>query len=175
MIWDEEMKNIRPVRVLTAVCLLALGAGCAEAQVEVQALGQDRISIVINGQPFSEFYMGNCCGKPFLAPLRTAKGLIVSRKYPMERVEGESSDHPHHRGLWIGYGNINHVNFWENDPNSQTSGDNPSTKGAVVLEHVDAVKSGKKSGSISATFVWRAPGPGDMRRHLLEEMRVMTF
>lgn len=165
------MKKSRRRRVFTAVCLIAVGAGCGEAQVDLREVARDHVSIAVNGQPFSEFYTGNCCGKPFLAPLRAASGLIVSRKYPMERVEGESGDHPHHRGLWIGYGNINHVNFWENDPESKTSGDNPSTKGSVVLEHLDGVKGGNKSGSIAATFLWRAPGHGD----LLEERRVLTF
>ncbi len=171
MIWDKSMKKVRPVPVAIAVCLGTLSSVCLEAQVTLQPAGTDRVSIAINGQPFSDFYLGACCGKPFLAPLRTSSGLIVSRKYPMERVEGESSDHPHHRGMWIGYGNVNHVNFWENDPNSRTSGANPSTKGLVVLEHLDAVKGGKKSGSVTATFMWRAPGHGDM----LEEHRVMTF
>ena len=171
MIWDKQMKKLRPMRLTTVVCLAVASAVCVEAQVDVKTVGSDHVSVAINGQPFSDFYLGACCGKPFLAPLRAASGLIVSRKYPMEQVEGESRDHPHHRGLWIGYGNINHVNFWENDPNSKTSGDNPTTKGLVVLEHLGAVKSGKKSGSVSATFMWRAPGHGDM----LEEQRLMTF
>lgn len=159
------------MRVIAGICLAALNAACLKAQVQLQAVGRDHVSVAINGQPFSDFYIGDCCGKPFLAPLRTASGLIVSRKYPMEQVEGESRDHPHHRGLWIGYGDINRVNFWENDPNSKTSGDNPSTKGLIVLERLGEVKSGKKSGSIAATFMWRAPGHGDM----IEEQRVMTF
>jgi len=36
-----------------------------------------------------------------LHPLRAADGKIVTRHFPMEMVEGESRDHPHHRGLWF--------------------------------------------------------------------------
>ena len=64
-----------------------------------------------------------------MAPLRTANGLIVTRHFPQEMVEGESRDHPHHRGFFVGYGDVNGVNFWETEPASKTSGDNPALKG----------------------------------------------
>jgi hypothetical protein len=89
----------------------------------------------------------------------------------MENVEGESRDHPHHRGLFIGYGTVNNVNFWENEAASHTSGDNPSTKGRIILQKLEDVTSGKKSGSVTATFEWQAPARGDV----LEEERTMTF
>ena len=144
----------------------------AAGQVALKAVGTDHVTITINGQPFSDFYIGRTYAKPFLAPLRTASGMTVSRQFPMEKVEGESTDHPHHRGLWIGYGTVNGVNFWENDPDSRPSGANSSMKGTVVLEKLEGLKPGKKTGSITATFAWQAPGHLDA---VLEERRVMTF
>ena len=172
---DDGMKNLGFVRVAVVAGVALVHCAQSTAQVELQAAGQDHVSVTINGQPFSEFHMGAADAKPYLAPLRTATGLIVSRKFPMERVEGESSDHPHHRGLWIGYGTVSGVNFWENDPSSKTSGTNGSTKGTVVLERLEEVKPGKKSGSITAAFAWRAPGHGDAKGDMLEEQREMTF
>ena len=169
------MKNVRFLRVALGACLALLNFSRAGAQVALQAVGHDRVSITINGQPFSDFNIGPAYAKPFLAPLRTASGLAVSRKFPMERVEGESNDHPHHRGLFIGYGTISGVNFWENDPTSKTSGGNPSAKGRVVLERLEEVKPGKKSGSVTADFGWRAPEGGDTKGDMIEERRVMTF
>ncbi len=167
------MRRFRGLRVARAatVYLGLAGASPLSAQVELKAAERDHISIIINGQPFSDFYIGSSYAKPFLAPLRSAAGLIVTRKYPLERVEGESRDHPHHRGLWIGYGSISGVNFWENEPQSETSAGNPARKGKIVLQKVDGLVSGKKSGSIAATFEWRAPDGQDM----LEEQRKMTF
>ena len=158
----------------SAAVYLGLGLVSAlrmNAQVELKAVGRDHISIVINGQPFSDFYIGSSYAKPFLAPLRSATGLVATRKYPLETVEGESRDHPHHRGLWIGFGSINGVNFWETEPESKPSPENPAAKGAVVLQNLDRVVSGKKSGTISATFEWRAPDGQNM----IEEQRNMTF
>jgi len=141
------------------------------AQVELENVNNDHIAISINGQPFSDFCFGNAYPKPFLAPIRSATGLIVTRRFPMETVEGESHDHPHHRGLFIGYGDISDVNFWETERGSKASGDNPTTKGLIVLEKLGDLKPGKKSGSISASFAWEAPGKGTM----IEEQRTMTF
>jgi hypothetical protein len=142
-----------------------------EAQVEFKNIDNDRITISINGQPFSDFCFGSAYPKPFLAPLRSASGLIVTRRFPMETVEGESHDHPHHRGLFIGYGNVSGVNFWETERGSKASGDNPTTKGLIVLEKLGELKPGKKSGSIAASFAWQAPERGAM----LEEQRTMIF
>jgi hypothetical protein len=143
----------------------------ASAQVDLKAVGDDHVSIAIDGQPFSDFYVGPNYRKPFLAPLRTATGLIVTRRWPMQEVQSDSHDHPHHKGLFIGYGDVSNVNFWEVETASVVSKGNPETKGTVALQHLGAITSGKKSGSLNATFIWRAPGHGDM----LEERRVMTF
>ena len=154
-----------------AACTTLLATAQARAQVDLTRAGSDQISITINGQPFSTFYIGGDHAKPFLAPLRTADGVIVTRKYPTEIVDGESRDHPHHSGLWIGYGDINNINFWENAPESKTSPGNPTAKGTLVLRKLDSVSPGKKSGSMIATFAWRAPDQNDV----LEEQRTLTF
>jgi hypothetical protein len=142
-----------------------------EAQVELKNVENDHIAISIDGQPFSDFCIGSAYPKPFLAPIRSATGLIVTRKFPMETVAGESHDHPHHRGLFVGYGDVSGVNFWETERNSKASGVNPSVKGLIVLDKLGELKSGKKSGSVSATFVWEALD----KRVMIEEQRTMTF
>lgn len=155
-----------------AICALMAASLAAPAQVEFKTEGADHISISIDGQPFSEFYIGASYPKPFLAPLRSATGLIVTREYPMKSVEGESRDHPHHRGLWIGYGNVNGVNFWENEMNvPNTDAETPKQQGRIVLRGVNGIKPGKKSGSVSATFEWRSRAGED----LMDERRIMTF
>lgn len=142
-----------------------------EAQVELKNVDNDHIAISIDGQPFSDFCIGSAYPKPFLAPIRSATGLIVTRRFPMETIAGESHDHPHHRGLFVGYGDVSGVNFWETERNSKASGVNPSIKGLIVLDKLGELKSGKKSGSISATFSWEAPD----KRVMIEEQRTMTF
>ncbi|MBV8071319.1 MAG: PmoA family protein [Acidobacteriaceae bacterium] len=157
-------------RIVVLFVLFVLPAA-SSAQVDLQFVHNDHVSITINGQPFSNLYIGAEHTTPFLAPLRSPDGAIVSRRFPMETVPGESRDHPHHRGLWIGYGDVNGINFWETEPESTTSKGNPPVKGKVVLRHLDALEPGKQSGRVIATFEWQAPGGGD----ILEERRTMTF
>ena len=160
-----------------ALSTLLAAPAATHAQVEFKAEGTDRIAIQINGQPFSDFYIGPAYPKPFLAPLRSANGLIVTRRFPMETVEGESRDHPHHRGLWIGYGNVNGVNFWENEVDTpNTDAETPKQQGRIVLREMGEMKGGDKSGRLTAVFEWRPPpGASPDRAVLLEERRVMTF
>jgi hypothetical protein len=129
----------------------------------------DRISVTIDGKPFTEFFVGAAAPKPYLHPLRTADGKIVTRSYPMEAVPGEAKDHPHHRGLWITHGLVNEVDFWANETNQKGAG--KAGRGEVVTRRITKLESGKKKGVIGASFEWQDPsGKG-----LLAEQRTMTF
>jgi hypothetical protein len=134
------------------------------AQVQFQQAA-DHIEITIDGKPFSTFYYGEETPKPYLSPLRTASGIIVTRLFPMEKIEGETRDHPHHRGLWFTHGDVNQVDFWANEPGGK------GRKGKVKLEKILSVQGGKKEGSIRASFLW----VDDTGEPLLRETRTMTF
>jgi hypothetical protein len=125
----------------------------------------DKIAIDIDGKPFTEFHYGTDVGKPFLAPLRAASGTIVTRRYPMEKIAGESTDHLHHRGLWFTYDDVNGIKFWENDP----SYTNPNI-GHVVARGAQWADQGK-DGTLTLDFDWKGP----QGKVLLAEHRIMTF
>ncbi len=127
----------------------------------------ERIEIQIDGKPFSTFYVGGEIPKPFLAPLRSADGVVVTRRFPMEKVEGETRDHPHHRGLWFTHGDVNKIDYWMNELNAKDK----NLHGLVKLEKVQQVKDGKKSGTIKASFIWET----EKKTPLLRETRTMTF
>ncbi|MBI4874966.1 MAG: PmoA family protein [Acidobacteria bacterium] len=147
---------------------LVLAALPAWGQVKVTQR-TDRILIDIDGKPFSEFFIGAGVMKPYLHPLRSASGKIVTRRYPMEAVEGESKDHPHHRGLWFTHGDVNGYDFWGNEPSQK--GATKNGKGKVVTKRILDVKSGKKSGSVKALFEWQTMDG----KPLLTETRGMIF
>ena len=145
-------------------CLLVMMAPLL-AQVKVTEKA-DRISVDINGKPFTEFFVsGPEVTKPYLHPLRAASGTIVTRAYPMSKVEGESTDHPHHRGLWFSHDDVNGIAFWLNEVTE--AGDK---KGKIVFKKA-AVKSGGDSGSIRANFDWNDP----QGKTVLTETRTMVF
>ena len=100
---------------------LLTAALCAPvpAQVDIKHDG-DRVFVSIDGKPFTTFYMGGPdVPKPFLHPLRSASGKMVTRGFPMEQIPGEPTDHPHHRGVFFGHMSVNGTNTWANEPSSK--------------------------------------------------------
>ncbi len=149
------------------ICLAA--AVSLSGQVLIKQQGKEKISVDIDGKPFTEFWIGPKTVKPYLAPLRAASGVMVTRGFPMVAdIPGETHDHPHHTGLWFTHGDVNGYNFWANEESQEGSG---KGKGRVVLKQVERVSSGKKTGTIEAVFEWKIP-TGET---LLHESRRMTF
>lgn len=150
-------------RIILALALCALPLA---AQVKIEKAANDTVTVEIDGKPFTTFYYGPQSGHPYLHPLRAATGTIVTRHYPMEKVEGESTDHQHHRGLWFGHFLVNGDDFWSNEKDYKTK-----NRGNIVLKSIDEVKSGKKQGSLVISMDWIDAA----RTLLLHERRTMTF
>ena len=150
-------------RVLLALCL-ALPL-CAQVTFTQE---KDRISVSIDGKPYTDFFLSADGNKPYVYPLRTASGVIVTRHFPMEKFAGETNDHPHHRGLWFTHGDVNGYDFWGNDDSQKGAG---KGKGKVSLRKIEKLSSGRKTGAIEATFEWKIP----TGQTLLRESRKMTF
>jgi hypothetical protein len=148
------------MRFSAVFCLAA--CSCLSAQVRYSA---DEHAISIDGKPFTIFNYGADRGKPFLAPIRSASGKIVTRGFPMENIAGESRDHLHHTGLWFSYDDVNGVKFWENDP-SYTK----TPMGRIVVRSAEW-KDGERSGKLAATMDWRDQNG----KVLLVETRNMAF
>src|SRR5215471_9851291 len=128
------------MRFSVALCLAA--AACLPAQVRYNAADK---TITIDGKPFTTFHDGTDVGKPYLAPVRSASGKVVTRGFPMEQIEGESRDHLHHTGLWFSYDDVNGTKLWENHPSY--------TKPHMGRE---VVKSTEFSGNtLTAVIEWR--------------------
>jgi hypothetical protein len=145
------------------LAVLAVLPCLGQVDIKQQA---DRMDITINGAPFSSFFYGPDAPKPYMHPLRSASGKVVTRAYPMADVEGEGKDHPHHRGLWVTHGNVNGFDFWANE--ARPTG---PKKSKIVLVKAGPVKSGKKSGTIQASFNWLDP----QGNTLIKEARKIVF
>jgi hypothetical protein len=138
--------------------LLLLLAASLSAQVN---FSRDAIDVTVDGKPFTTFHYGAESGKPYLAPIRSASGKVVTRHFPMEQIPGESRDHLHHTGLWFSYDDVNGVKLWENDP-SYTK----PHLGRIVVRSAEW-----KANVLTAVMEWRDPGG----KVLLVENRRMTF
>ena len=137
---------------------------CLTAQVKITR-SADRISVDIDGKPFTALHVGPEVAKPYLWPLRAASGTVVTRSFPLEDVAGDSKDHPQHRGLTFAHADLNGFNYWANEPS------NPGKKGKIVLKEVIAAEGGRKSGLIHVLLHWLDPNG----KVLMADTRKITF
>ncbi len=144
-----------------ALACLALPL-CAQVRI---AQSPDRITVDIDGKPFTALFIGPDVAKPYLYPLRAVSGTSVTRRFPLEDAPGDSKDHPHHRGLTFGHADLNGFNYWANEPF------NPGARGKILLDKVVRAESGPKQGTIQAIFKWVDPNGTP----LLSDTRAMTF
>ncbi len=77
----------------------------------------DRVAFAIDGEPFTAYVFGDATSaRPYWYPLLAPGGVGLTRRFPMEAgVEGEPTDHPHHRSVWGSHGNVNGSDNW-NEP-----------------------------------------------------------
>lgn len=155
------------------LCLiLLLSAVLLPSQVKLTS-EKDKISVEVDGKPFTVFYIaGENLNRPYLYPLRSASGKVVTRSFPAGQLPGESTDHPHHAGLFYGHGDVNGYNYWAiqnvpTPPNQRGA----AKRGRVVLKKLVSVKGGPKLGTVDAIFDWLAPDG----KAILTETRKMTF
>ena len=73
------------------------------------------------GKVAASLYCSEKWDKPFLFPIRTVSGKVISRGWPLEPREGDSTDHTWHRGFWYGHGIINGADFWREQGREKTS------------------------------------------------------
>src|SRR3989454_2254121 len=123
----------------------------------------DRVSIVVNeqartvdvsidGKPFTSYIWPTTLKKPVLYPLRTAKGTIVTRGFPLEQRPGERVDHPHHAGLWFNYESVNGIDFWNNS--DAIKPENAPKMGTIVHRSIVSAKGGSQQGELDVETEW---------------------
>src|SRR6516165_5623336 len=77
-----ELSRKGPGSLCRLVALLAAGSAVlAAASVELKQ-GEEQVEIIIGGKPFATYYFHRDVVKPYLMPLRTPSGVIVSRPFP---------------------------------------------------------------------------------------------
>jgi len=84
------------------------------AKVEIRPIDSEkRIEIWIGGSLFTAYQYGPIFkSKTVFYPIRSAEGQMINRELRFIRESGETTDHPHQQSLFLGYGDINNLDFW---------------------------------------------------------------
>jgi hypothetical protein len=135
----------------------AVATGAEQPVVEVVPHeAEQRVDVLVDGQPFTSYRWAPDLKKPLLYPLRAADGALVTRGWPVEPRPGEPTDHPHHIGFWLNYGDVNGVDFWGNS--SALKPESAAKKGSIVHRAIRATRTGERGrGALSVTSEWMLP------------------
>lgn len=114
-----------------------------------------RADVFVDGKPFTSYVWPDTVKKPVLNPLRTARGTIITRGYPMEPRPGERVDHPHHVGLWFNYGDVNGLDFWNNSDAIKPA--DRHKYGTIRHSKVKRITNDKDRGELEVEMEWLTP------------------
>jgi methane monooxygenase PmoA-like len=144
---------------LTQLLFLLLVFGSARVPVfgngepvELQHNGY-QILVLIGRRPFTTFYFDPAVAKPYLFPLRSAQGTVVTRSFPMlTNIPGEDRDEPHQRAMYFAHGSINGFDFWGEAAFPKWSDHSARTFGRTVFRKLDQMLDGPDSGTLLVTL-----------------------
>jgi hypothetical protein len=70
------------------------------------------LEFTVGGQLFTRYNVAPEQTRPYFHPTIGPGGVRVTRSFPMEEAPDESTDHPHHTGIYVAHGEVNDVNHW---------------------------------------------------------------
>ena len=152
------------MRILLAGLLLGSVTGFAQIQFEQKS---DRVIVKINGSEFTQMRFGKDVNKPYLYPLRTASGKIVTRGFPEDPKPGEDTVGYHQRGTWIGHELVSGVDYFEVDPRGYKG----RPTGTLIFQDLTAATGGDHEGVVALVDDWVHPN-GTV---ILRERRAYKF
>ena len=128
-----------------------------------------RVDVLIGGKFFTAYLFDPKIDKPVIFPIQTASGVTVTRGFPLSPRPNERTDHPHHIGLWLNYGDVNGLDFWNNSA-AIPAIDKPKY-GSIRHEKIVRVTEGKKKGVLVVASNW----VDISGKILLRESTTLTF
>ena len=165
------------MRCAQLTCLAALCAMLSTgADVQLKS-SPHQIEVSIDGKPFTTYYFDPEMAKPYLMPLRTASGAIVTRGFPVRNDVSKGdpkapSFEPHQRPLYFGHGDFDGLDFWQEPVFDRYYSDHGhQAYGHMVLKKLEDVASQGDAAIVRARFTLNDPS----NRVIAEEVQSFTF
>lgn len=129
----------------------------------------NKADVLVDGKLFTSYIYPNTIKKPVLWPVMSPAGNMLTRSFPLVNKEGDRTDHPHHVGIWLNYGDVNGLDFWNNS--EAISPERSGGYGTIYHQSIDKVVSAKGMGQLSTTSLWKSPDNTNM----LEDKTTFVF
>lgn len=153
------MKHLILICLSLTLCALCSAVAVAQEIKITENKEKKQIDITVDGELFTSYLYWDDQKKPIIYPLKTSKGTVVTRNFPLAKVAGERTDHPHHISMWFNYGNINGVDFWNN-----SGGPRGEKMGTIKHAATGAIKNGKGQARLDVTMDWIMPDGSKVMR-----------
>ena len=143
-------------KLFSLVLIIAIATASLLAQPKIQLNpnpSEKKIDVTIDGKLFTSYIYPENIKKPVLWPVISAGGNEITRQFPMKNKEGERADHPHHVGIWLNYGDVNGLDFWNNS--EAIPAENAKNYGTIYHETLESVKSEKGKATLLTTSSWK--------------------
>ena len=161
-------------------CFAALSFICCRCLIAASVTlnrSQDKIDVLVDGRPFTTYYFSDATAKPYLMPLRTASGAVVTRGFPVvnDASAGDPkgpSFEPHQRPLYFGHGDFDGLDFWQEPVFDKYYTDHGhQAYGHMMLKEIQKADVTGNSAIIRARFTLNSPN----NRVIGEESQSFTF
>jgi hypothetical protein len=163
------MKN--KIIILTAVLSMLLLNNCNDKSAITlkENKAEKKVDVLIDGKLFTSYIYPDNIKKPVLWPVMSPDGNMLTRSFPMENKVGDRTDHPHHVGIWLNYGNVNGLDFWNNS--EAIAPEKRDGYGTIYHQTIDKIKSVNGKASLQTSSVWKSP----KGKVLLDEQTTFEF
>lgn len=116
-----------------------------------------KVDVLVDGNLFTSYLYSDDISvlkKTTLYPIIAANGEAVTRGYPLNTRPNERTDHPHHIGAWLNFGDVNGLDYWGNSDEIKT----PKDKlGTIRHDKIVSLKNGNGSSSMVVVANWLKP------------------
>lgn len=116
---------------------------------------EKKVEVLVDGELFTAYLYSENISKPVLFPIKSAKGSELTRGFPLNPRPGERVDHPHHVGLWLNYGDVNGLDFWNNS--DAIPEDKKAGYGSIVHREINRMSDGNGAAELEVTMDWISP------------------
>ncbi len=131
-----------------------ISAGCSRSDGKVEFIHDEankKIEVYINDNFFTSLFYPDDSEKPILYPILNVSGKEITRGYPYNPRPFERVDHPHQVGLWLNFGDVNELDFWNNS--FRVAPENKHRYGSIKYKEVIRENPGKGELVVSSDWV----------------------